>query len=259
MSCDSPFDVIVISETVQSPFLFQCNGSFNIPALTIPGVKTCDDWKLIGGVTKCWMTPATYKNHCGKFFGIHTCTKLLSKLPVPECYTSQVKDGGCDGWFESPAIPVFKEMSIPVSATIPFMIIAGMQVDASTLGVAATPIVEYQIHQNLTINGTNSIFKINMNFGDGIEFPFYLPENEVITIEDQDGEFSTTVPLYNFGTFPPYHSPLGFTYTLTMAINLLFCLGSPEWLQVEFIASTEITGKGIPTTTLPIYFTIPVE
>lgn len=259
MSCDSPFEVVVISETVQSPFLFQCNGNFNIPALTIPGVKTCDEWKLTGGVTKCWWSKTTYKTQKKCWLGICVTTKTISKLPWLECYTTPVKNDGCDGWFDSPATPVFKEMSIPVSATIPFMIISGIEVDASTLGVEATPIVQYAIHQNLTINGTNSIFKINMNFGDGIEFPFYLPENEVITITDSGGDFSTTVPLYDFGIFPPYHSPLGFTYTLTMSINLLFCLGSPEWLQVQFITSTEITGNGIPTTTLPISFTIPIE
>ena len=101
-------------------------------------------------------------------------------------------------------------------------------------------------------------FKLNMNFGGGIDFDFYLPKGEVVTITDCNGSFSATVLLYNFGTFT-YPDPItGFTYTMSMTTNLLFCLASAEWLKLQVCTNTTITGWGIKPIVLPINYAIPL-
>jgi hypothetical protein len=156
-------------------------------------------------------------------------------------------------------VVVFPQTNIPMTANIPFQIGAGTEVVISDEGVEPLAIVQYSICESLVINGKTETFKLLLNFGSGLTFPFYLLDGEVITVTDCNGAFSITIPLYDFGTFPTYNSLIGFNYTLSMSINLLICFPySGEWLKLQVVTETVITGNGIPKQTLPITYAIPI-
>ena len=263
MSCSSPFEVEVVSEMVYTPFLFKCDGELTVPALTIPGSVTCDWWATKGGLKSCQWVPATYKSKkvCGWVPGTKKkcwTAKTLQKLGWIQC--SWVKPTSkCNSWIDWPEVVVFPQTNIPMTANIPFQIGAGTEVVISDEGVEPLLIVQYAIYESLVINGKTETFKLSMNFGAGLVFPFYLPKDEVITVTDCNGSFSITIPLYDFGTFPTYNSLIGFDYTLSMSVNLLICFPySGEWLKLQVVTDTVITGNGIPKQNLNITYAIPI-
>jgi hypothetical protein len=149
-----------------------------------------------------------------------------------------------------------------MTANIPFVVSAGAEYVVTDLGVGVVQVAEFTIYQEKEINGVNQTFQLSFNFGEGIIFDFYLPPGFECTVTEVNGNFSLTIPLYNFGTFASYPADSGFTYALTMSINLLFCLGDAEetesWLMLQVISETKITGHGIKPYTLPINFSIPL-
>ena len=261
MSCSSPFtlDVSVIETTVITAIDYQCSGSCTIPALSIPSSETCDSWVTKGGAECTWVK-ATYteKKVCSKVWTkwCWTCKKL-DKCAYSSCEWVKV-DTNCNGWLDWPEVEVFPEITIPMTANIPFVISSGVNLEVSDVGVTPVAILSYAIYESYVVNGVTETFKLNMNFGGGIDFDFYLPKGEVVTITDCNGSFSATVLLYNFGTFT-YPDPItGFTYTMSMTTNLLFCLASAEWLKLQVCTNTTITGWGIKPIVLPINYAIPL-
>ena len=257
MSCDSPFEYLIIEEPwIEYEYCFQMNGVCKIPALTIPSWQLClCKWNPSHfDCPKCyWTTPVCKKN---KHWGIKTCK--ASWLDCPPCTWVKGTTTYYDCWTVS-AVPIFPAISIPMTANIPFVVSSGIDYIVSDLGVQQVQIASYTIYQNHEINGVSQTFILIFNFGSGLTFDFLLPTGFSCTVLEANGDFSITVPLYDFEDLPPYFSS-GYTYTLTMSINLLFCLGeeSMSWINLQIVSETEITGPNISPYKLPINFTIPL-
>lgn len=254
MSCDSPFEYDVIATPwIEYEYVFQMSGTCKIPALSIPSFSVYE--AVLPGWDCAWSWNCTKKKVCGwpKKWCWSSKTCALKDSCVWE------KGGWCCPWTVS-SIPVFPSFNLPMTANIPFVVAAGVDYIYDDLGLQAVQVAEFTIYQEHEINGVNQTFQLSFNFGDGIIFDFYLPPGFECTVTEADGDFSLTIPLYNFGTFASYPADNGFKYTLTMSINLLFCLGeeNESWLMLQVISETEITGNGIPTYTLPINFSIPL-
>jgi len=280
MSCSSPFEIEVSSdELYESSILFSGSGSYTIPGLTIPATKICDDLVTTGGLKKCiWTIPVyTTTKKCGwgcdttgsgwnvKTKCCKTCacttSKTLKQASWLQCTWSPLVTK-CDGWMEVAAIPVFAPTVLTMTAQVPLVISASTEYIVDDLGLNPVQILDYTIYQTYDIEGVGEkTFKLTFGM-DGYTFDFYLPTGFSLTMTECNGDFSATIPLFDFGTFPPYTSVLtGYKYTLTMNINLLFCLGDENWLKLQIISSTTISGGYIPlpsTQTLPMNLTFPI-
>ena len=261
MSCDSPFELDLSYITLYTiPMDISVSGSVTVPALSIPSSVTCDTWVTKGGWTCTWVA-ATYskKKTCSTVFTKWCWTKKqIEKCGYASCYWAKVNTD-CSGWLDWPEVNVFPAINIPMNANIPFVISSGYDLAVDDVGLTESLITQYAIYQNYMIDGTSQTFKLSIDFGSpALTFDFYLPKGEVLTIYDSNGSFSATVSLYDFGSFPPYEAPSGFTYTLSMSLNLLFCLGSPVWLKLQVVTSTHISGWGIKPVDLPITYAIPL-
>jgi hypothetical protein len=255
MSCESPFEYEISSELIESEFVFQMSGVCKIPALTIPSFSVYEAVLPTWECTSSWN--CTTKKVCSKVWK-KWCWSNKSCPLKTSCVWE--KGGWCCPWTIA-AIPVFPSFNLPMTAIIPFSVSAGAEVLVTDLGVGVVQIAEFTIYQKLP-SDPNVTFKLTFNFGEGLIFDFWLPPDFECTVTEVNGEFSLTIPLYNFGTFASYPADSGFTYSLTMSINLLFCLGEAKetesWLMLQVISETEITGDGIKPYTLPINFSIPL-
>jgi len=264
MSCDSPFEYLIIEEPwIEYEYCFQMNGVCKIPALTIPSWQLClCDWTPAHlDCPKCYWTTPVCKTEKTCWLGICTTTKTckVKWWDCPPCNWVKGTTTYYDCWTVQ-SITLFPAISIPMTANIPFVVSSGIDYIVDDLGVQQVQVAEYTIYQNHEINGVSQTFKLSFNFGSGLIFDFLLPDGFSCTVMEANGDFSVTVPLYDFGELPPYKAVTGYTYTLTMSINLLFCLGeeAESWINLQVVSETEITGNDITPYKLPINFTIPL-
>ena len=264
MSCDSPFEYEVIAEPwYEYEYCFQMNGVCTIPALSLPSWQLClCKWDpSYSDCPKCyWTTPVCKsKKEClwgkGGCWTDKKCTQ--SWLDCPPCTWVKGKTTYYDCWTVS-SITIFPETYVNMTANIPFVVSAGVDYIVDDLGLQAVQVAEYTLYQNHEIDGVSETFKLTFNFGEGLIFDFFLPDGFELTVTEVDGSFSITIPLYNFGEFEPYNAITGYKYTLTMSINLLFCLGEESWIKLQIISETKISGNGITPYTMPINFAIPL-